>query len=135
MGEPEKYPGYCTGWSRERTMQGRGPISMEQTAEISPKTQQPKRRQATPAFKLLVYLMYTGGTSCLRVSQGRDYIYITSFRTLARLMGTSVTASVIRKWLVFLEDRGYIDSVVFSENLRQAKVRLRPPRNVGALRV
>jgi hypothetical protein len=108
---------------------------VEQIEDNIPRIRQVRRRQATPAFKLLVYLMYTGGTSCIRVSQGRDYIYITSFRTLARLMGTSVTASVIRKWLVFLEDRGYVDSVVFSENLRQAKVKLRPPRNVGALRV
>jgi hypothetical protein len=128
--------------SKRKTEQGRGGMSLEQNEQEQEKEELPrsfahtrKSRQATPAFKLLTYLLYSGYSSCIRVSEGRDYVYITNFRQLGRMMGTSVTAYRIRNWLLFLEDRGYVDSVVFSENLRHAKVKLRPPRNIGVLRV
>lgn len=90
-----------------------------------------KQRRATPAFKLLAFLLYSG-VSCIKTTES-NCVYITSFRTLSRFLGTSSGSKSIRNWLVWLEDRGYVDSVVFSKNMRQAKIKLRPPRNVGIL--
>lgn len=124
--------------SKKQTEQGRGSMSSESQEEVREARSYEhtrKKRQATPAFKLLTYLLYSGYSPCIRVSEGREFVYITNFRQLGRMMGTSVTAYRIRNWLLFLEDRGYIDSVSFSQNLRTARIRLRPPRNVGVLRV
>lgn len=134
-----RIPEFCNRMvSKKQTEQGRGGMSSESQEEVRDVRSYEhtrKKRQATPAFKLLTYLLYSGYSPCIQVSEGRDCVYITNFRQLGRMMGTSVTAYRIRNWLLFLEDRGYVDSVVFSENLRQARVKLRPPRNVGVLRV
>lgn len=91
-----------------------------------------KPRRMNQAYKLLALLLYSG-LSCFRVGEYRKYIYIMSFRELASHMGVGTNSTKVRKWLLWLEDRGYVETVLFTPNKRQAKVVVRLPSNVGGV--
>lgn len=85
----------------------------------------PRRRPRQPsaAFRLLVYLLY--GQYPYMYREARGVVKLSSLRKLARLLGTET--KYIRRHLSWLEDRGYIESVAYSENRRQVQFRIRQP--------
>lgn len=88
----------------------------------------PGRHTVRPsgAFKLLTVLLY-GSFPYVNVKDQR-IIEIIHISKLARVLGTE--SKKVRKWLDYLENASYIESLAFSENRRQASFRLRRPPNV-----
>lgn len=79
------------------------------------------------AYKLLVHLLY--GQYQFMTVMPRGIIELQSIRKLARLLGTQSVK--INKWLEFLEDHGYIESLQYSPNKRTAKFKIRATSNVS----
>lgn len=78
------------------------------------------------AYKLLVHILY-GHYSYLHAGP-RGLIHLESIRKLGRLLGTQ--SATVNLWLSWLEDQGYIASLVYTEDRRQAQFRVRFPTNM-----
>lgn len=79
------------------------------------------------AYKLLSLLMY-GNYSFLE-PLGEGALVIHSVRKLARIAGTQTSRA--NKWLIWLEDQGYIDHLVKLDGGRKVRVNVRQPPNIG----
>lgn len=78
------------------------------------------------AYKLLIHLLY--GQYKFMAVMPRGIVELQSIRKLARLLGTQ--SYTVNRWLSYLEDNGYIESLQYSPNKRSAKFKIRETSNV-----
>lgn len=84
----------------------------------------PGKKPSGP-HRVLTYLLY-GLPPTIHCEDG--YVVITSVRKLGKLLGTE--SKRINKWLLWLEDHGYIEHSIRSLNKHSVRVRMRRPPNV-----
>lgn len=108
--------------SNEDTLRGVGASSASRIRGRGRRTVRP-----SGAYKLLVILMY-GSFSYVELVPSSGYVRIKHIAKLARVLGTE--SKKVRGWLAYLESVSYIESLVLSENHRQAQFRIRRPRIV-----
>lgn len=85
-----------------------------------------RRYRPNGAFKLLVHVLYGQYPYMERMPRG--FIRLSSVRKLARRLGTQSTS--INKWISWLENSGYIESVSYSEDRRALHFRVRYPTSL-----
>lgn len=100
--------------------------SREQGSAFSMSSLSSQQIRPLSAYKLLTLCLY-GRNSFLEL-EGKGIVQIRSIRDCSRFLGTDTWR--VRRWLVYLEELGYIDSLTVSPNKRTARFQLRKPPNV-----
>ena len=75
------------------------------------------------AYKFLVHVMYDQSQRVQ--SQDNGTVLVPSIRKVARMLGTD--SSRVNGWVAWLQDRGYIESVAWSQNRRSVSFLIRRP--------